>query len=253
MGESVELTHEVPVPPSEVYTAWTTPKGHRAMTGGKATGDAVVGAAFTAWDGYIRGAYLALEPERRIVQSWRTSEFPTDAPDSRLEVALEPTASGTRLTLRHTGLPPGGAKKYGAGWNEHYFAPMTRHFAKPAKKTVAAYLAAIDGWRGEVARQVAELVRAAAPDAEEAIKWAQPVWSSNGPCVWMKAHTRHVNLGFWRGADLPDPDRRLSGTGERMAHLKLHGPEDVRPDEITAFVRAAVALNAERGDPTKRR
>ncbi|MEM8983193.1 MAG: DUF1801 domain-containing protein [Pseudomonadota bacterium] len=35
----------------------------------------------------------------------------------------------------------------------------------------------------------------------------------------------HVNVGFFRGAELPDPDALLTGTGKRMRHVKLrrHG------------------------------
>ena len=36
-----------------------------------------------------------------------------------------------------------------------------------------------------------------------------------------------VNLGFPRGASLPDPDGLLAGTGKRARHVKLHAVEDV--------------------------
>ena len=42
------------------------------------------GAAFTAWDNYIWGRNLVLDPNRRIVQSWRTTQFHTDDPDSQI-------------------------------------------------------------------------------------------------------------------------------------------------------------------------
>jgi len=36
-----------------------------------------------------------------------------------------------------------------------------------------------------------------------------------------------VNLGFARGADLPDPARLLEGTGKRARHVKLRTLEDL--------------------------
>jgi uncharacterized protein YndB with AHSA1/START domain len=45
-----------------------------------------VGGRFTAGGVYMQGATLELDPPRKIVQSWRTTEFPEEAPDSRLEV-----------------------------------------------------------------------------------------------------------------------------------------------------------------------
>ena len=51
------------------------------MTGSPAIVDPEIGGAFEAWDGYISGRTLSLEPGRRIVQSWRTSEFAEDEGD----------------------------------------------------------------------------------------------------------------------------------------------------------------------------
>ena len=80
----------LPATPEQVYTAWLSTEKHGAFTGSSAVVNARVGGAFTAWDGYIGGMTLALEPYRRIVQAWRTTEFPDDAQDSRLEILIEP-------------------------------------------------------------------------------------------------------------------------------------------------------------------
>ena len=66
------------------------------MTGGAATASAAVGGAFTAWDNYISGCNLALEPGRRIVQSWRTTRFTAEDADSQIEVLLEAVGGATR-------------------------------------------------------------------------------------------------------------------------------------------------------------
>ncbi len=121
-----------------------------------------------------------------------------------------------------------------------------------AGRTVDEYVAGFPDWRGNVLERLRELVREAAPDAVEAVKWGQPVWSSNGPAIHAKAFANQVNLGFWRGADLDDPDGLLTGDGTRMKHLRLRNG-DIPPDEaIRSFVRQAIELNAALGDPTKR-
>jgi hypothetical protein len=105
------------------------------MTGGKATVESIeVGGAFTAWDGYIDGVHVALESGRRIVQTWRSDDFPADATESYLEVRLEPAPGGTLLTIRHTEIPEGQGPAYLAGWDEHYLAPMARFFAAEARR-----------------------------------------------------------------------------------------------------------------------
>jgi len=113
--------------PEEIYTAWMSSEGHTRMTGGQAAITPQVGATFDAWDGYIQGRNLELEPGRRIVQSWRTSEFAEQEADSQIEVTLEPVDGGTKLTLHHTQLPPHGGQ-YEQGWVESYFDPMKGYF-----------------------------------------------------------------------------------------------------------------------------
>lgn len=123
------LTTVLSASPEAVYAAWLDSRGHSEMTGGKATVEPQVGGKHTAWDGYITGAILELAPNRRIVQSWRTGEFPKDAPDSRLEIRLDPVSGGTQLTLVHERVPARQTEMYRKGWQEHYFEPMKRHFS----------------------------------------------------------------------------------------------------------------------------
>lgn len=69
-----------------------------------------------------------LEPGRRIVQSWRTSDFEATDPDSQIEVLLEEVPDGTKITLRHTGIPDG-QSGYEQGWRDNYFDPMREYFS----------------------------------------------------------------------------------------------------------------------------
>jgi steroid delta-isomerase-like uncharacterized protein len=128
--DSLAMSITLPATLEQVYTAWLSTEKHSAFTGSPAAVDAKVGGAFTAWDGYIGGTTLALEPYRRIVQAWRTTEFPDDAPDSRLEILIEPAEGGTRLTLDHTGIPIGQADDYRQGWEDFYFGPLAAYFGR---------------------------------------------------------------------------------------------------------------------------
>ena len=130
MKNSFNLSAIVPASPAEIYKAWLSTKGHTLMTGSPARVAGKVGGKFTAWDGYIFGRTLELEPDRRIVQAWRTSEFPSEAPDSHLEVLLEKAKGGTRVSLTHTNIPTGQAASYKQGWKDFYFTPMKKYFRK---------------------------------------------------------------------------------------------------------------------------
>jgi len=118
---------------------------------------------------------------------------------------------------------------------------------------VDEYAASLTGWQAEAIASLRQIIRAGVPKATEAYKWAQPVYESNGPMIFIKAHRSHMNLGFWRGAEMTDPKGLLEGDGDRMRHVKLTSLADINKTAITAFVKQAVRLNAEKGDPTKRK
>jgi uncharacterized protein YndB with AHSA1/START domain len=133
--ETFVLTAEFLATPRQIYDAWMSSEGHTEMTGGApAAVEAHVGGDHTAWDGYITGKTLALVPGRKIVQSWRTSEFAKRHGDSKIEVTLEPDGEGTRLTLRHSEVPTSQASDYKSGWVENYFEPMKAYFASQKKR-----------------------------------------------------------------------------------------------------------------------
>jgi len=121
-----------------------------------------------------------------------------------------------------------------------------------AARSIEEYVGDLGDWRGDVVGEIDRLIRSAAPEAKASIKWAQPVYEQDGPFAYVKAFGSSVNLGFWRGTELSDPDR-LEGTGDRMRHVKLASAEDIDQERFSAWVREAVALNAEKGDPTKGR
>jgi len=100
------------------------------MTGGQAKITSEVGSKFSAWNGYISGKLITLDLGRRIIMSWRTTDFPRDASDSKVEIHLEAIGGSTRVTILHTEIPEGQAEKYREGWNEKYFTPMRTHFSK---------------------------------------------------------------------------------------------------------------------------
>jgi len=129
MLEKIELSTIFPVGSERIYRAWLDSAEHTAFTGGAAIIEPQVGGAFSAWDGYIQGVTLVLEPYRRIVQTWRTTEFPEASADSRLEVLLEEVEAGTKLTLIHSEIPAGQGEDYRQGWVENYFNPMEEYFS----------------------------------------------------------------------------------------------------------------------------
>lgn len=127
MKNQFEMKREFPVPPSEIYNSWLDSVHHTKMTGGSAFISRNEGEKFTAWDGYISGKNIELIEETKIVQTWRTTNFNENDPDSEITIILEPIELGTKLTLNHKNIPDG-QPDYEKGWDEHYFEPMSKYF-----------------------------------------------------------------------------------------------------------------------------
>ncbi len=128
MTYDFEVSDQIPAPPEAIYDAWLSSEGHTAMTGGGANVSDEEGAEFDAWDGYIHGKNLLLEPPTRIVQLWRTANFTEDHEDSQIEVLLEGNEEGTLVTVRHTNVPADQRGYEEGGWQKSYFDPMKEYF-----------------------------------------------------------------------------------------------------------------------------
>ena len=121
---SIEQVEHFSAAPELVYRALMDGKLHAAFTGAVAKVNAKVGSAFHAWGGYIKGRVLHLVPGEKIVQAWRTTDFPREYPDSNLEIHLTPESGGTRLRLLHTHLPEQSVESYDSGWQANYWQPL---------------------------------------------------------------------------------------------------------------------------------
>ena len=97
------------------------------MTGGEAKCSNKVGGFFTAWDGYISGKNVELVENKKIVQTWRTTEFEDNDEDSILTIEMNKVPEGTELILSHSNIPQG-QTQYEQGWVDHYFKPMKVFF-----------------------------------------------------------------------------------------------------------------------------
>ena len=120
----------IPASPKEVYEAYVDPKKHTQFTGSKATGKAVVGGKFTAWDGYIFGKYLELDDGKRVVQEWTSTDFPKGAGPSRLELCFNKVPEGTELVMVQSNVPEEQADETAEGWIEWYWNPLKEYFSK---------------------------------------------------------------------------------------------------------------------------
>jgi hypothetical protein len=100
----------------------------------------------------------------------------------------------------------------------------------------------------ETARALRRLVAEAFPDAMEQVDFGNKLLAV-GKTMAMRdltfaiiPHTAHVNLQLANGADLPNEDGLIEGTGKRIRHVKVRSVEAAAAPALRAIVDAQVAL-----------
>ncbi len=63
--------------------------------------------------------------------------------------------------------------------------------------------------------------------------------------AYILPHRKWVNIGFYQGAELADPDRILEGTGARMRHVKVRSVEDANRPALRGLVQEALKRRRE--------
>lgn len=99
---------------------------------------------------------------------------------------------------------------------------------------VDAWLAARPEPLGALARIWFQHLRDCGPDVRELLHDGHPTACvGDAAFAYVNAFTAHVNLGFFQGAALPDPQGLLEGSGRFMRHVKLRPgvPLPARPLE----------------------
>lgn len=114
-----------------------------------------------------------------------------------------------------------------------------------------AYVAGLNGWQADLVAHLRGAVRSVG-GLDEVIKYGHLVYLSDGHTVLIRAEGARVLLGYWRGQRLGAIEPRLKPGGQfEMASLSFAEGETLDADIVGRLTRAAVALNAELGDPTK--
>lgn len=85
-----------------------------------------------------------------------------------------------------------------------------------------------------------ERMRACGPDVRELLHDGCPTACvQDAAFAYVAAFAAHVNVGFFHGADLPDPRGLLTGSGKRMRHVKLHWGQPIDETGLRDLITAA--------------
>ena len=117
----------LPAPADALFDAYLNPAEHGAITGAAVTIGAEAGADFRAFDGVLTGTILAVISPRFIVQSWRSTKFRVDDPDSILILTFIPEGKQGRIDLVHLGVPDHDFDGVSRGWEKYYWTPWRQY------------------------------------------------------------------------------------------------------------------------------
>lgn len=106
---------------------------------------------------------------------------------------------------------------------------------------------AIEQWWAEQPEELSAIahawfvvMRSCGSDVREVLHDDQPtVCVGDAAFAYVDAFTAHVNVGFFRGAELDDPAGLLEGTGKFMRHVKLRPGRPVDAAPLTALIERA--------------
>jgi activator of HSP90 ATPase len=102
---------------------------HSRIAGMKVTIGSKPGSKFSVWGGGIHGFTLQLRPNGKIVQAWRSEDWPKDHYSVAI-FSFRKAGKGTRLTFEQYGVPANRYKGISDGWRTYYWEPMKRLLEK---------------------------------------------------------------------------------------------------------------------------
>ena len=119
---------------------------------------------------------------------------------------------------------------------------------KPADKRLLSYLASYEPHISVLALALRDIILEEAPGAIESLSKGYAVaigYSFTGKPMkdgfcHIVIYPSHVNLGFNRGALLPDPNRVLMGTGKSIRHITIRSEHDLNSPVIRRYLRTAI-------------
>ena len=98
------------------------------------------------------------------------------------------------------------------------------------------------GELGLIARRWFEVMRACGNDVRELLHDGHPTACVDDAAFgYVNAFKAHVNVGFFRGAEIADPENLLEGTGKFMRHVKLKPECEVDTAALTTLIKTAYA------------
>jgi hypothetical protein len=113
--------------------------------------------------------------------------------------------------------------------------------------TIEAWMQEHAGELGGIAQQWFGVMRECGADVRELLHDGHPTACvGDAAFAYVNVFRAHVNVGFFRGAELADPAGLLEGAGRFMRHVKLCPGRDLNTPALKKLIEAAYSDMRER-------
>lgn len=93
-----------------------------------------------------------------------------------------------------------------------------------------------------IAQRWFDVMRNCGDDVQELLHDGHPTACvEDAAFAYVNAFKAHVNVGFFRGAEIADPEGLLEGTGKFMRHVKIRPGQDVSNQALVELIETAYA------------
>jgi len=134
---------------------------------------------------------------------------------------------------------------------------MSRLFLLPGSlkrdPAVVKWMREHSGELGTIARRWFDVMRASGDDVRELMHDGQPTACvGDAAFSYVDAFRDHINVGFFLGAQIPDPEGLLQGAGKFMRHVKIRLDRDADAEALKRLIHAAYADMKSRVEASQR-
>jgi hypothetical protein len=112
--------------------------------------------------------------------------------------------------------------------------------ARPRHSAVETWLQSQPGELGVLAQLWFEAIRRCGRDVQELMHDECPTACvGDAAFAYVNVYSRHASVGFFRGAELPDPHGLLEGKGKYLRHVKLREDTEINGAALLQLIDAA--------------
>ena len=98
-------------------------------------------------------------------------------------------------------------------------------------------------WRGDLLRELRQLINETSPELKEDFKWGVPVWENKGLVCAISAFKDHVKMNFFKGAHLDSIKNVFNSGLDSKEHRSINFSKDDKVDVATIKLAIKVATD----------